>query len=106
VSSIVKFESLVREQLGAVHSPVSFDNPFAPASGFFDIIKKALEDLKDDLPPKDEVLEYVGRFFDAFIEPIDLPGVPNFAAEPMLDKLLRSVAIAATAKLYDRLMGS
>ena len=104
--SIAEFESLVMQEASAVKGVPAFDNPFAPASGLFDIIKKALETLKDDLPPKAEVLDRVGRFYDMFVEPIDLPGVPNFGIEPMVDKALKAIAIASVSKLYDRLMGS
>lgn len=109
--SIDKFELSVQNEydeikINAVSVSIPEFDPFKPGSAFMGIIRRALEALKDELPPKDEVLDRVGRFYDQYVAPIDLPGIPNFGPEQIADKVGRALAIAATGQLYDWLMGS
>jgi hypothetical protein len=81
------------------------DNQIAAAGSLIDKVKSWLSSIVGPMPSKEEVLKVVGEAYDAYVAPIDLPGVPNLI-EPRIDAMLRVVVLVAVGKIYDQLAGA
>lgn len=65
-----------------------------------DELRKLLSEIS--LPPKNDVLEALGRVYDELVAPLDIPAIPD-RLEPWLDGVLRSGAMLLAGRIYDRL---
>jgi hypothetical protein len=79
----------------------SESNQFQAAGSLLERLAKWLKEAVGPLPSKAEVLEIVGKAYDLYVAPIDIPGVPNLI-EPRIDAMLRVAVLVAAGKLYDR----
>jgi hypothetical protein len=69
-------------------------------------IIRALDPAKiDALGGRDEVKALIGKIYDDYIAPIDLPWVPALIESTMVDPFLRSMLLRIVDEVYDR-MGS
>ena len=79
-------------------------NQFAASGKLLDRLKELLSGIVGPMPSRESVLEAVGQAYDAFVAPIDIPGVPNLI-EPRIDAMLRVAVLVAAGKIYDSLAG-
>ena len=76
-------------------------NQFLAAGSLLEKVKEWLKSVAGPLPTKEIVLKVVGEAYDAFVAPIDIPGIPNLI-EPRIDAMLRVAVLVAVGKLYDQ----
>jgi hypothetical protein len=66
-----------------------------------EIFQRVLEQVKDSLPPKQELLDFAGRLYDATFLVVDLPG-----PDAIIHRFLKPAFLRIVEQAYDRLMGS
>lgn len=52
---------------------------------------------------EEDVAKVLGDLYDKYLEPIDLPYIPNQLVEPMVDAQLKNALVASGRTLYQRL---
>jgi len=68
-----------------------------------DLIKVVLDILEKHVGiDADDMASYVGKLYDQYIEPIDLPGVPDLA-EGAVDKVLKATLESIIKKTIQRM---
>lgn len=87
--------------VGSLAPSVEHENQLAAAGALLDKLKEALSQLNIPLPPKDQVLAMVSEAYDAYVAPIDLPGVPNIV-EPWVDSAIKAVVLQMAGRIYDK----
>lgn len=73
------------------------------ADRLLDAIRTQLDQLKDSLPTKDEVIDAAGAAYDRYVAPLDIPYVPNLF-EPRVDALLKGIFLSMVDRVYDALV--
>lgn len=80
----------------------SASDPYSAMGGLIDVVRDFLSDITIPMPPRDEVLEWVGTTYDAVIAPMDIPVIGPFI-EAKVDAMLREILIKQVGVLYDNL---
>jgi len=72
--------------------------------GLIDMLLQRLDFLRALIAnlDKEQVLEMVSKLYDDYIEPFDIPGVPNFIIEPQLDAALKRLVLTIVAQVIDK----
>lgn len=68
------------------------------ATVVFDILKMVIEIAKEHLDLDiDKMADFVGQMYDKYIQPLDLPGVPD-PFEAMVDNVLKQTLVLGVKK--------
>lgn len=77
-------------------------NQVAAAGALVERFREWIRGLDIALPPKADLLKQVAEAYDAYVAPIDIPGVPNLV-EPWLDSALKAIVLQQVSRIYDNI---
>lgn len=72
--------------------------------GLIDALLSRLDFLRELLANLDEqaTLDLIGKLYDQYIAPLDIPGVPNLIIEPQIDAAIKSVVLKLAESIIRR----
>lgn len=72
--------------------------------GLIDALLSRLDFLRELLVNLDEqaTLDLIGKLYDQYIAPLDIPGVPNLIIEPQIDAAIKSVVLKLVESIIRR----
>ena len=83
----------------ALHSTYN-GNQVAAGADLIEKVREWIRGLNMPLPTKADLLKQVAEAYDAYVAPIDIPGVP-YLVEPWLDSALKAIVLQQVSRIYD-----